>query len=393
MKKSVFALRTLAFMLCMVLTFTALGTAARAEEKPNYAVYSDECIKTAQVVAFYVMGANNLMELKSRLEAGSEAMRLMNEYGKWGRASVGSQTLGPFVCSQFKDLGDDCFSVHVSAVHLCSFKTLNDCVFHIEYTMFFKVKSGMPLLYDLKVESEDGQDEVLETPDDGLKLTRVYRKAFRGYVLEISDPSRVFVGVASRYWSSPGKTIDRFCSQYGAVAGVNANGFDDPGGRGTGAAPNGLVITQGELMHGGYYGYGVAGFDANNVLHVGYFDGPEATKLGLRDAVSFKPILIKDGEAQDMSKVEQTGLNGRTAIGQKADGTVLLVVLEGAQSDSPGAEITDLVDLMLEYGAVNACNMDGGPSSVMYVDGERLSGNGIMTGFRNIPCAILVKPQ
>ena len=60
-----------------------------------------------------------------------------------------------------------------------------------------------------------------------------------------------------------------------------------------------------------------------------------------------------------------SGWNPRTAIGQRADGAVIFVCIDGRQVGSPGGTYADIINIMQEYGAVNACNMDGGSSSVM----------------------------
>ena len=60
-----------------------------------------------------------------------------------------------------------------------------------------------------------------------------------------------------------------------------------------------------------------------------------------------------------------SGWNPRTAIGQRADGAVIFVCIDGRQAGSVGGKYADVIDIMLEYGAVNACNLDGGSSTVM----------------------------
>ena len=64
-----------------------------------------------------------------------------------------------------------------------------------------------------------------------------------------------------------------------------------------------------------------------------------------------------------------SGLNPRTAIGQRADGSLLLLVTDGRGSSGHlGASASDLIDVMMQYGAVNAANLDGGSSSCMYYE-------------------------
>ena len=118
--------------------------------------------------------------------------------------------------------------------------------------------------------------------------------------------------------------------------------------------------------------------------------GKQALEEGIRDAVSFGPTLIVNGEA--LSGIGTGGgLNPRTAIGQRADGTVLLLVIEGRQATSLGASYTDLIRVMLEHGAVNAANLDGGSSSVMYYEGSLVNSNASVIGLRKMPTAFLVR--
>lgn len=231
-------------------------------------------------------------------------------------------------------------------------------------------------------EAEDGQD---------LELIRLRGKTYKGYLLIVKDPSRVYVGTPA---DKPGKSdrLENIVARYGAVAGVNANGFEDEGGRGNGSIPLGLVISQDRLFHGATARYAAAGFDQNNVLRVGDFTTEQAKELMLRDAVSFGPVLVMNGEPANITSTS-SGLNPRTAIGQRADGAVLLLVLDGRQTDSLGATYQDEIDIMVKYGAVNALNLDGGTSSAMYLNGERVNGTAAITGTRSLPCAVLVAPK
>mgnify|MGYP004488591487 CR=1 FL=1 len=79
-----------------------------------------------------------------------------------------------------------------------------------------------------------------------------------------------------------------------------------------------------------------------------------------------KYIKIINGERRE-TKGSGSGANPRTAIGQRKDGTILLLVTDGRGANGHlGATASDLIDVMEEYGAVNAANLDGGSSSSMY---------------------------
>ena len=85
------------------------------------------------------------------------------------------------------------------------------------------------------------------------------------------------------------------------------------------------------------------------------------------------------------------GLNPRTAIGQRADGAVLLLVIDGRQSHSLGATYKDCQQVMLDYGAVNAANLDGGSSTLMIYEGEHVNMCATLYGSRDMPTSFLVK--
>ena len=86
------------------------------------------------------------------------------------------------------------------------------------------------------------------------------------------------------------------------------------------------------------------------------------------------------------------GVNPRTAIGQRADGAVLMLVIDGRQVHSLGATYLDAAEVMLAHGAINACNLDGGSSSVMYYNGEYVNSPSSASGVsRYLPNAFLFK--
>ena len=85
-----------------------------------------------------------------------------------------------------------------------------------------------------------------------------------------------------------------------------------------------------------------------------------------------------------------SGLNPRTAIGQRSDGAILMLVIEGRQPNRLGATMTDLAQIMLDFGAMNACNLDGGSSSMMWYDGRYINNTASVIGIRPIPTSFLV---
>ena len=227
-----------------------------------------------------------------------------------------------------------------------------------------------------------------------IELKNVSGPTYKGYMLIVRDPSRVSVGVCHNPLGDPyGKYINEIADEAGAVAAINAGGFEDPNGTGKGGLPIGIVYSGGELLWtrtDSYYNT-LIGFDKDDKLILANDLSAEQSKaLNLRDAVTFGPSLVVNGEAA-VIKGSSSGLNPRTAIGQRADGAVLLLVIDGRQVNSLGASMSDLISIMLEYGAVNAANLDGGSSSKLYYNGEFVNDGVAVTGSRRLATTFIVK--
>ena len=235
-------------------------------------------------------------------------------------------------------------------------------------------------------ESKGGTDA-----GDGIEFIGITGANYRGILMVVEDPFRLFVGTPDNYGGA-GLTLADMIEKYDALAGINGGGFYDPGGGGNGGTPDGIVITDGELVWGGTYTNStVIGFDADGILHVGWMSGQEALDRNIQWACSFGPALIVNGEAQSGTAITSSGMNPRTAIGQRADGAVLLLVVDGRQITSLGATYEDLISIFLEHGAVNAANLDGGSSSSMIYQGEAMNINASVIGTRPLPTAFLVR--
>ena len=244
--------------------------------------------------------------------------------------------------------------------------------------------------------SHSGSDSAASGEDstdagDGIEFIGITGANYRGILMVVEDPFRVFVGTPDSYGGA-GLTLDQMITKYDAIAGINGGGFYDPGGGGNGGTPDGIVITDGDLVWGSRgTESNVIGIDADGILHVGWMSAQEALNRKIQWACSFGPALIVNGEAQTGSVITSSGVNPRTAIGQRADGAMLLLVVDGRQITSLGATYEDLISIFLEHGAVNAANLDGGSSSSMLYQGEAMNINASVIGTRPLPTAFLVR--
>ena len=226
-----------------------------------------------------------------------------------------------------------------------------------------------------------------ETPD--IEIVEVAGATYTGTMMIVKDPSRV--SLATIYpWKEKGVTLDKLVTDNGAVAGINGGLYDSSDN--TGGRPYGVIVSNGEIQHNKpqeYPGLVLVGFTEEHILQIVDISEMTAadveqlvTDMKIRDAVTFQEEasdvnnhfvqLIINNESREVNGMG-SGLNPRTAIGQRADGAVLMFVTDGrGKSGHLGASSLDLIEVMQEFDAVNAANLDGGSSSCMYYDGEYL---------------------
>jgi len=229
---------------------------------------------------------------------------------------------------------------------------------------------------------------LIDEDGDGLIVENIKGDGYNGYMLVVLDPSRVIMASKPEDFGVRGYTVEQMVKEYDAIAGINAGGFYDPNGKGNGSIPETMVVYDGVVYHAEKgIRNGFAGFDANNILHVGKFSAAQVKEKNIQYGVAFGPVLVANGEPV---KNAASGVNPRTAIGQRSDGAILLLVIEGRMVSSLGVNLEELTSIMLSYGAVNACNLDGGSSSVMWYGDGYINKSASLLGYRPIPTCFLV---
>ena len=210
---------------------------------------------------------------------------------------------------------------------------------------------------------------------DGVRIERRSGDTYNAHIMIVKNPAQVYMGTSTEKFSTaiPGKRITEVMAENpDVIAAINAGAFNDDGTASSyvGSTPLGLVMSNGNCVwtSGKQPGLeGFAGFNEDNILVVSKtnLSQSEAENLKIRDGCCFGPVLIVNGEVNLEAYNNKSGFNPRTAIGQRADGAVIFVCIDGRQAGSLGGTYADIINIMQEYGAVNACNMDGGSSSVM----------------------------
>ena len=231
--------------------------------------------------------------------------------------------------------------------------------------------------------------------DQSLNLERIESPRYIGYILEIPDPRRIQVATAANI-QEKGDTTSNIAKMNGAVAAINGGGFHDPNGTGTGRLPYGFILHDGEYIIGKDVGpdedVDFVGFSKSGNLIAGNYDKTELGDMNAMEGITFGPPLIVDGKKMITEGDGGWGVGPRTAIGQRRDGTVLFLVIDGRQPGySLGATLRDVQDVLYEKGAYIAANLDGGSSSTLYLNGKVVNKPADLLGERMIPTAFIVK--
>lgn len=237
--------------------------------------------------------------------------------------------------------------------------------------------------------SIDVQGESAGENTKDIEIFEVPGATYTGTMMIVKDPSRI--SLATIYpWREKGVTLDELVTSNDAIAGINGGLYNSTNN--SGGSPYGVIVSNGKIQYNKpreYPGLVLIGFTEEHILQIVDISQMSATDvenlvadMKIRDAVTFQEEasdannhfvqLIINNEAREMNGMG-SGLNPRTAIGQRADGAVLMFVTDGrGKSGHLGASCADLIAVMQEYGAVNAANLDGGSSSCMYYEGEYL---------------------
>ncbi len=250
---------------------------------------------------------------------------------------------------------------------------------------------------DAKIYQNEFEKQILikDPGNDLYKVIEVSGSGYQGYLVAIYDPSRVFIATTA-FLGKRGEAITTVAKREKAVIAINAGGFYDPDRNSNGALPHGTVIQKGKVVsdyEDARMGGGFVGFTYDDKLVLGKMSADEALAMGIRDAIEFGPFLIVNGKSSFVKGNGGWGIAPRTAIGQREDGIVLFLVINGRLATSIGADMGDLTEIMENYGAVNAANMDGGSSSALVINNEIINTPvaGGENGLRDIPTFWIVK--
>ena len=200
-----------------------------------------------------------------------------------------------------------------------------------------------------------------------IEIHNVSGDGFEGTMMVVNDPSKI--SLATTYpWGEYGKELGVIVDEAGAIAGVNGGIYYSSGNKG--GRPYGVTVSNGEIQDItlGWSGLYLIGFDENNLLRIISLEGMNKSAVEkmvkeekIRDAISFQEEssdannhfvkLIINGEKRELSG-KGSGQNPRTAIGQRKDGSVLILVTDGrGKNGHLGATASDLIEIIISSSA------------------------------------------
>lgn len=242
----------------------------------------------------------------------------------------------------------------------------------------------------VKVENKD---------DDSIERYDIKGKKYKGYVLIISDPTRLKVGYSSKL-GKEGQLTSEIAKANNAIAAINGGAFTDEAAgalwAGTGANPTGIIMSGGKTVFNDIKEESekreVVALTKAGKLLVGRHSIKEMKQVGVTEAVSFGPAMIVNGKKTIKNGDGGMGIAPRTAVAQRQDGAIIFLVIDGRQVNSIGATLREVQDILFdEYGAYNATNLDGGSSSTLFYKDEVINNPSDSLGERSIPSILYIQ--
>ena len=247
---------------------------------------------------------------------------------------------------------------------------------------------------DTGVYESEYEEQILKR-DEGNDLYKVFKIKVNGstaHITVIYDPSRIHYAISSKI-NNRGQHLIDIAKEQNAIVAINASAFSR---KGTKLIPYGITIKDGVILQNASYSskYGIVGFNNDNVLVFMQGTAEDAIKAGIRDAMTFGPLLFVNGKAATIKGNGGLGYAPRTVIAQRKDGIVIFIVFDGrGTTGGMGASMNDLIEVLTRYKAYNAANLDGGGSSTLVINNEVINETGGWgySGDRYLPDAWIVK--
>lgn len=240
-----------------------------------------------------------------------------------------------------------------------------------------KVSSRPEAIYDRRITAKFGSDpyETVQSDRIRIELYKINPGNYKGYAMKVKlkNPSAMKMAVAGDKLGSAETTMQAV-KHSGAVAGINAGGFADSGGK---RYPLSTTIQNGKYLSGfepSFKDLSFVGLNQSGKLIGGKFSSQsELDKLRPSFGATFVPVLLKNGSKTTIPDKWLTSpyRAPRTVIGSYRDDQLLVLVVDGYdEQGGSGASIPELQDKLYNLGVQSAYNLDGGGSTSLILNGR-----------------------
>ncbi|MGN7358249.1 phosphodiester glycosidase family protein [Paenibacillus sp. SAF-054] len=232
------------------------------------------------------------------------------------------------------------------------------------------------IIYNRRITAKLGAPfERVESDRIRIELYRVNPGVYQGYAMKVKlkDPAAMQMSLG-RDQMGGSETTMQAVKRHGAVAGINAGGFADNGGK---RYPLSTTVMNGKYLTGfesSFKDLFFVGLDPSGKLIGGKFSSQtQLDSLKPKFGATFVPVLLKNGQPMPIPDKWQISPKRapRTVIGNYKDDQLLVIVVDGYnENGSSGATLQELQSKMYGLGVQDAYNLDGGGSSSLIVNGR-----------------------
>ena len=245
--------------------------------------------------------------------------------------------------------------------------------------------TSIQTIYGEQVLAIDAKNQVL--------LVRVTGSGYLGVLAIAKDPARLSVYPSSQLGVT-GEYIGTIAENHNGILSITGSGFIDPDGNGNGGILAGYALCDGTAYGNAHMGWGYKRIELHedNLFYIK--DASDPVSEDATDAVEFQPALIIDGNIVVDSNCGWTGLQPRACIGQSDKYEILMLVIEGRMPlRSTGTHVIECAEILKRHGCMQAMNLDGGTSAMMWFDGEYVTkcSNQSLASGRPVPTAFVYK--
>ena len=227
------------------------------------------------------------------------------------------------------------------------------------------------------IQTTMGEQVLAINAKEQIMLVRVQGSGYRGVLAIAKDPARLNVENSSGVGQF-GQLTGTIAQAHNGILATTCSGFIDIDNQGNWGNGNGGLIAGFAMSNGHGYGthyvsnpnfqYYRLEIHTDNRIYIKKVD--KEVSEDCRDATEFQPPIIIDGEVLESDYWVE--LNPRVCIGQSDKYEMLLLVIEGRiyTEGILGTNVNECAQILKKHNAVQAMNVDGGTSAMMWYDGE-----------------------